>query len=106
MLFRSKVEAGTNGAQICGFVPPYIQTAATIPVGAYFWMIVHGPTSVLKTTANVAEGDQLEVGGTAGYCKTEATAPAANKLVRGATAWAAENSGTATLVRAMVDCRL
>lgn len=104
--YGTKVQAATNGVPICGFVPASIQTAATIPTGAYFWMIVHGPTSVLKSAADVAEGDQLEVSATAGYCKTEATAPAANKLVRGATAWAADASGGTALVRAMVDCRL
>ena len=52
--YGTKVQAATNGVPICGFVPASIQTAATIPTGAYFWMIVHGPTSVLKSAADVA----------------------------------------------------
>jgi hypothetical protein len=104
--FGSKVQAATNGVPICGYVPSVIQTAATIPTGAYFWMIIHGPTDILKDAGNVAEGDQLEAGATAGYCKTEATAPAANKLVRGAQAWEADASGGTALIRAFVDTRV
>lgn len=42
----------------CGVAPPYMPES--IPVGAWFYMVVSGPTSVLKATdESVIEGERL-----------------------------------------------
>lgn len=82
---KKQVQPGTNGAQICGFSPAYVNgvLGGNIPNNAYFLMVIGGPTPVQSDGTSMTEGDFVEVGATAGQIKTQATAPAANTDVRG-----------------------
>ena len=101
--FGTKVQKAANGSPVVGFVPGNIQTAATIPDQAFFWMIVRGPTNVLCDTSAILEGSQLEASAaTVGSVRLESTVPAANTRVTAATSFIA-TGGVAGLYRAYVN---
>lgn len=101
----SKVVKCTSGSRICGFVPPVIDGSVsnTIAAASYFWMVVEGYTSVLKSTANVTETDQIEPAATAGQIKSNSGTGYSGILA--GTILATDTGGTATLVRAYVNCQ-
>lgn len=85
------VEHATNGDSLAGFSPYLVQgsVTATIPDGAYFQMVVAGPTTVATDGSAISEKDLIEIGSTAGTIKRSATVPATNTEVRGGRAMAA-----------------
>lgn len=106
--FGKQVQKATNGAPICGYAPAYVNGSqtATIANGAYFKMVVAGPTTVQTDGNAINEGDIVEAGGTAGQVKTDATVPAANKAYRGGRALAAAAAlGTGTQRYVRIDAR-
>ena len=103
--FGSYVVKATSGSRIVGFVPPTILGSAsnTIPAASYFWMIVEGYASVLKSTANVTEGDQIETAATAGQIKSNSGTGYSGVLA--GTIIATDTGGTSNLVRAYINCQ-
>lgn len=106
--FGTQVQKATNGAPIAGYVPYTINgsKSTTIPDGAYFWMVVEGPSYALTDGDAITELDQLEASATAGTVKTDATVPAANKAYRGGSAMlaaSAKGTGPDVYVRVWVS---
>lgn len=99
------VKKAVSGGHIRGYVPPVINGSAsgTIPDQAYFWMVKVGPTKVLKSTANVAVDDLIEVASTAGQVKSSAGTGYPGVL--GGSFIAADSSGNSVLVRAYANCQ-
>lgn len=102
--FGTKVDKSSVGVSLAGFAPPVINgsTSNTIPAASYFWMVREGFTSVLKTTAAVLEGDQLETSATAGQVKSNSGTGAMD--IQGGTFIAANATASAVLTRAYVNC--
>lgn len=99
------VKKAVSGGHIRGYVPPVIQGSITntIPANAYFYMVKEGPTSVLKSTANVAVDDLIEQAATAGQVKSSAGTGYPGVL--GGSFLATDAGGTSNLVRAYANCQ-
>lgn len=103
--YGTKVTKSSAGAKVCGYVPPSVNGASTntVAIGAYFWMVVEGFTSVLKTTANVTEADEIEASATAGQVKANSGSGLSDVLA--GTFIATDSGGTSNLVRAYANCQ-
>lgn len=103
--FGTKVEKCTSGASLAGYVPASVDGSATntVAIGAYFWMVVQGFTSVLKTTANIAEGNQIEPSATAGQLKANSGTGYSDVL--GGTFTSTDTDGTSILTPAFANCQ-
>lgn len=103
--FGLKVDKCSAGVSLAGYVPASVNGSPTntVAIGAYFWMVVQGFTSVLKTVANIAEGNQIEPSGTAGQLKANSGTGYSDVL--GGTFTSTDSAGTSILTPAYANCQ-
>lgn len=104
--YQQQVQPATNGGPIRGISPYMIggSQTLTIPAGAYFYMVIGGPTTVMTDGTAITAEDQLIVGAATGKVKTNNASPTANVTVIGGTAMAAAPAiGTGTQKYVRID---